>query len=235
MLSVFSIYEANGQPVLGRGAEVELRGTLGTAYATIQGYEIVPERGGAFQDPKPRRKGLVVKATDGDLDQQARPRLPRLRQGPQAARRRHRGGPPLDHLRPPGEYCAGHPQTTRLGPPGRTLHPLRRGQPAPALRVSQALGPLSLGSFDGRVADGAFDAGRGQRVVVGGLPPGPAWSLVRLADHHARGVAGTDDVCRWAPHVAARRSLHHPCRRIADGPGLRAAGVGTTVAHGGAP
>ena len=71
MLSVFSIYEANGQPVLGRGAEVELRGTLGTAYATIRGYEIVPERGGAFQDPKPRRKGLVVKATDGDLDQQA--------------------------------------------------------------------------------------------------------------------------------------------------------------------
>ncbi|MGP0066827.1 MAG: Gfo/Idh/MocA family protein [Isosphaeraceae bacterium] len=71
MLSVFSIYEANGQPVLGRGAEVELRGTLGTAYANMRGFEIVPERGGAFQDPKPRRKGLVVKSTDGDLDQQA--------------------------------------------------------------------------------------------------------------------------------------------------------------------
>ena len=38
---------------------------------TTKGYEIVPERGGAFQDPKPRRKGLVVKSTDGDLDQQA--------------------------------------------------------------------------------------------------------------------------------------------------------------------
>ncbi|HZW34890.1 MAG TPA: Gfo/Idh/MocA family oxidoreductase [Isosphaeraceae bacterium] len=71
MLTVFSIHEANGQPVLNRGAEVELRGTLGTAYATIKGYEIVPERGGAFQDPKPRRKSEVVKATDGDLDQQA--------------------------------------------------------------------------------------------------------------------------------------------------------------------
>jgi predicted dehydrogenase len=71
MLSVFSVYEANGQPVLARGAEVELRGTLGTAYANIQGYEIVPERGGAFQDPKPRRKGQVVKAADGDLDRQA--------------------------------------------------------------------------------------------------------------------------------------------------------------------
>jgi predicted dehydrogenase len=71
MLSVFSIYEANGQPVLGRGAELELRGTLGTIYAATNRYEIVPERGGAFQDPKPRRKGEVVKSTDGDLDQQA--------------------------------------------------------------------------------------------------------------------------------------------------------------------
>ena len=57
--------------MLARGAEVELRGTLGTAYASMSGYEIVPERGGAFQDPKPRRKGLVVKSADGDLDQQA--------------------------------------------------------------------------------------------------------------------------------------------------------------------
>ena len=71
MLSLFSIYEANGQPVLNRGAEVELRGTLGTVYATNDRFEIVPERGGAFQDPKPRRKGEVVKGTDGDLDQQA--------------------------------------------------------------------------------------------------------------------------------------------------------------------
>jgi len=71
MLSLFSIYEANGQPVLGRGAEVELRGTMGTVYATTGRFEIVPERGGAFQDPKPRRKGEIVKSTDGDLDQQA--------------------------------------------------------------------------------------------------------------------------------------------------------------------
>ncbi len=71
MLSLFSIHEANGQPMLVRGAEVELQGTLGTVYATTNRYEIVPERGGAFQDPRPRRKGEVVKATDGDLDQQA--------------------------------------------------------------------------------------------------------------------------------------------------------------------
>jgi predicted dehydrogenase len=71
MLSLFSIHEANGQPVLGRGAEVELLGTLGSVYATTARYEIVPERGGAFQDPRPRHKGQVVKGTDGDLDQQA--------------------------------------------------------------------------------------------------------------------------------------------------------------------
>jgi predicted dehydrogenase len=71
MLSIFSVFEANGQPVLNRGAEVELRGTLGTIYATNAQYEIVPERGGAFQDPKPRRRGEIKKATDGDLDQQA--------------------------------------------------------------------------------------------------------------------------------------------------------------------
>jgi len=71
MLTEFALFEANGQPVLGRGAEVELRGTTGTLYANEKGYEIVPERGGQFQDPKPRRKSEVVKGSDGDLDQQA--------------------------------------------------------------------------------------------------------------------------------------------------------------------
>ena len=71
MLTVFSVYEANGQPVLGRGAEVELRGTLGTVYATGNRYEIVTERGGAFQDPAPRAKNMAAKSDDGDLDRQA--------------------------------------------------------------------------------------------------------------------------------------------------------------------
>jgi predicted dehydrogenase len=73
MLTVFSLYESTGQPVLGRGAELELRGTLGTLYATQDGWEIVPERGGQFQDPAPRRaadKGVAPK-TDRDLDAQA--------------------------------------------------------------------------------------------------------------------------------------------------------------------
>jgi predicted dehydrogenase len=71
MLTEFALFEANGQPVLGRGAEIELRGTLGTLYATDRGYEIVPERGGQFQNPNPRRKPVSGKGTDGNLDQQA--------------------------------------------------------------------------------------------------------------------------------------------------------------------
>ena len=71
MLTEFCLFEANGQTVLGRGAEIELRGTLGTLYANERGYEIVPERGGQFQNPSPRRKPESFKGTDGDLDQQA--------------------------------------------------------------------------------------------------------------------------------------------------------------------
>ncbi|HEU5118989.1 MAG TPA: Gfo/Idh/MocA family oxidoreductase, partial [Isosphaeraceae bacterium] len=72
MLTVFSLYESTGQPVLAKRAEVELRGTLGTMYINSRGYEIVPERGGQFQDPAPRRKpasGSNAKyPIDADLD-----------------------------------------------------------------------------------------------------------------------------------------------------------------------
>jgi predicted dehydrogenase len=71
MLTLFSLHEANGQPMLGHGAEIELQGTIGTLYVAGDRYEIVPERGGAFQDPKPKRKPEAKKAGDGDLDQQA--------------------------------------------------------------------------------------------------------------------------------------------------------------------
>jgi predicted dehydrogenase len=71
MLTLFSHHEANGQPMLGRRAEIELQGTIGTLYVTGDRYEIVPERGGAFQDPAPKRKEEIVKASDGDLDRQA--------------------------------------------------------------------------------------------------------------------------------------------------------------------
>jgi predicted dehydrogenase len=64
MLTIFSTFEANGQPILKAG-EIELRGTLGTAYASMNRIEIVPERGGAFQDPQPRTKPVVLRNGDG--------------------------------------------------------------------------------------------------------------------------------------------------------------------------
>jgi predicted dehydrogenase len=69
MLTSFGTYEASGNPVL-RSGEIELRGTLGTVYAGMDRIEIVPERGGAFQDPTPRRKPLTITSKDGyeDLD-----------------------------------------------------------------------------------------------------------------------------------------------------------------------
>lgn len=71
MLTCFSLFEASGRPVLPDGAEIELRGTLGTAYANEKGYWIEPERGGQFQDPAPRRKPERVASDDGNLDEQA--------------------------------------------------------------------------------------------------------------------------------------------------------------------
>ena len=67
MLMTFGTYEGNGHTGLKSG-EIELRGTLGTAFAGINRFEIVPERGGAFQDPVPRRKPLVETSKDGNED-----------------------------------------------------------------------------------------------------------------------------------------------------------------------
>jgi predicted dehydrogenase len=70
MLTIFSTFEASGQPLL-RTGEIELRGTLGTLYASMDRIEIFPERGGAFQDPKPRIKPVVISNKDGykELDE----------------------------------------------------------------------------------------------------------------------------------------------------------------------
>ena len=66
MLMTFGLYEASGAPVL-RAGEVEIRGTLGTAVVGPSGFEILPERGGQFQDPSPRRKPLSVKTGDSEI------------------------------------------------------------------------------------------------------------------------------------------------------------------------
>jgi predicted dehydrogenase len=67
-LLMFGQYEASGNRPLPKGDEVEFRGTQGTLYSTDDGYEIVPERGGQFQDESPRMKEEKVKASErGDM------------------------------------------------------------------------------------------------------------------------------------------------------------------------
>lgn len=65
-LAVFGQYEASGADAMKRGY-VELRGTKGTLYVDDAGYEILPERGGQFQDNTPRMEPIAVKSEDGDL------------------------------------------------------------------------------------------------------------------------------------------------------------------------
>ena len=65
-LMLFGQYEAAGNPVLPSGAEIEIRGTKGTLYASGRGYSIVPERGGQFQDPAPRMEKIEEKASEGN-------------------------------------------------------------------------------------------------------------------------------------------------------------------------
>ncbi len=59
-LLVFGQYEANQNNPLKRG-HFELRGTNGTLYVEDGGYEIVPEKGGQFQDPQPRMEAVTQK------------------------------------------------------------------------------------------------------------------------------------------------------------------------------
>jgi hypothetical protein len=60
-LAIFGQYEASGNPMFPYG-ELELRGTLGTVYADERKFKIVPERGGQFQDPKPRMEPVEESA-----------------------------------------------------------------------------------------------------------------------------------------------------------------------------
>lgn len=62
----FSQFEASNNPLLAKSGEVELRGTNGTIYARDSGYEVLPERGGQFQDNSPRMEPLQEKAKGGN-------------------------------------------------------------------------------------------------------------------------------------------------------------------------
>jgi len=74
-LAVFGQYEASqnlalpGDRELAR-AKIELRGTQGVLYVGDPGYQILPERGGQFQDPKPRMEEIRESTPDGNLTNQ---------------------------------------------------------------------------------------------------------------------------------------------------------------------
>jgi predicted dehydrogenase len=66
-LAVFGQYEASGTSAFAKNAEIEVRGTNGTAFVNEKSYEIVPEIGGQFQPRKAKMQAAAVKADDGDL------------------------------------------------------------------------------------------------------------------------------------------------------------------------
>lgn len=74
-LAVFGQYEASqnlalpGDRDLAR-AKLECRGTQGTLYVGDPGYQIIPERGGQFQDREPRMDPVREGTPDGDLTDQ---------------------------------------------------------------------------------------------------------------------------------------------------------------------
>ena len=66
-LAVFGQYEASGNRAFPSG-EIELRGTQATVYVDERRYEVVPERGGQFQDRAPRTEPLEVKDEGGNAN-----------------------------------------------------------------------------------------------------------------------------------------------------------------------
>jgi predicted dehydrogenase len=65
-LFVFGMFETSGNRTLPRAGYFEIRGTQGTMYCSDQYYEVVPERGGQFQDREPRMDPINVKSSEGN-------------------------------------------------------------------------------------------------------------------------------------------------------------------------
>jgi len=67
---VFGMYETCGNQTMARGGYIEMRGTKGTLFANDNGFEVVPERGGQFQDSSYRMEPVKVPSSDGNLTAQ---------------------------------------------------------------------------------------------------------------------------------------------------------------------
>ena len=69
-LFVFGMFETSGNRTLPREGYFEIRGTKGTLYCWDPQYEVVPERGGQFQDREPRMEPIKVPRSEGDITTQ---------------------------------------------------------------------------------------------------------------------------------------------------------------------
>jgi len=67
-LAMFGQYEASGNAIFPVRSELELRGTQGTAYIGGQQFQIVPERGGQFQDRTPRMDPIEFAADESNAN-----------------------------------------------------------------------------------------------------------------------------------------------------------------------
>jgi len=67
----FGMYETSGNRTLPRAGYFEIRGTKGTMYCGDPYFEVVPEKGGQFQDGKPRMEPLKVEQSGGNLNHTA--------------------------------------------------------------------------------------------------------------------------------------------------------------------
>ncbi|HUT90638.1 MAG TPA: Gfo/Idh/MocA family oxidoreductase [Thermoguttaceae bacterium] len=70
-LFVFGMFETSGNRTLPREGYFEIRGTQGSLYCWDKQYEVVPERGGQFQDREPRMEPITVPRPEGDGDHTA--------------------------------------------------------------------------------------------------------------------------------------------------------------------
>ena len=64
-LTIFGQYEASGNPPLPQPGYIEVRGTEGTAYVDDSLMNVIPEKGGQFQDHRPRMAPVRLMAGGG--------------------------------------------------------------------------------------------------------------------------------------------------------------------------
>jgi predicted dehydrogenase len=67
-LTIFGQYESSGNPVLPQPSYVELRGTQGTAYLNDALINVIPEKGGQFQDHRLRMRHFQLRVEKDTSD-----------------------------------------------------------------------------------------------------------------------------------------------------------------------